>query len=83
MKRFLARFGLLSVVSALAVGVFASSAMAQTVPDIPVDEYGSSLLTGLANAVTDVLPWAAAITAFAIGVGMIRRWLGARKATRV
>jgi hypothetical protein len=30
-----------------------------------------------------VLPYAAAITAFAIGVGMLKRWLGHRKATRI
>jgi len=59
------------------------NALAVTVPAIPVSTYGSALLSGLADAVTDVLPYAAAITAFAIGVGMIRRWLGAKKATRV
>jgi hypothetical protein len=33
--------------------------------------------------VGQVFPYAAAITAFAIGVGLVRRWLGARKATKV
>lgn len=77
------RFTVLALSVGLSALVFASSALAVTVPDIPVAAYGNSLLTGLAAAVTDVLPYAAAITAFAIGVGMIRRWLGAKKATRV
>jgi hypothetical protein len=63
--------------------VFSTAALAQTVPTVPVSAYGDSLLTGLGSAVAAVLPYAAAITAFAIGVGMIRRWLGARKATSV
>lgn len=79
MKRF---FMTLSLVSLAAI-VFVQSALAVTVPNIPVATYGSALLDGLADAVTDVLPYAAAITAFAIGVGLIRRWLGAKKATRV
>lgn len=79
----LKRFGLTLAVVALSVAVFATSAFAVTVPDVPVDAYGNTLLSGLASAIADVLPYAAAITAFAIGVGMIRRWLGSRKATRV
>lgn len=79
MKRLLITSLAVVAVSALLVG----DALAVTVPDIPVSTYGNALLTGLAGAVTDVLPYAAAITAFAIGVGMIRRWLGAKKATRV
>ena len=79
----LRRFGLTLAVVALSALAVASSALAVTVPDVPVDAYGNALLTGLASAVADVLPYAAAITAFAIGVGMIRRWLGSRKATRV
>jgi hypoxanthine-guanine phosphoribosyltransferase len=68
--------------------VFALSAVpafatAPTVPAIPVSSYGDSLLSGLGTAVTAVFPYAAAITAFAIGVGLVRRWLGAKKATRV
>ncbi len=70
-------------VMAVSALVFASVALAQTVPPIPVDAYGDSLLTGLGSAVAAVLPYAAAVTAFAIGVGMIRRWLGARKATSI
>jgi hypothetical protein len=77
------RFGITLVVVAGAVASMATSAFAVTVPAIPVNAYGDSLLSGLATAVTDVLPYAAAITAFAIGVGMIRRWLGSKKATRV
>jgi hypothetical protein len=65
--------------------VTAGSALAvpPSVPAVPVSDYGDSLLTGLAAAIGQVFPYAAAITAFAIGVGMVKRWLGHRKATRV
>lgn len=63
--------------------VVASSALAVTVPTVPVAEYGQTLLTQLAVAIGAILPYAAGITAFAIGVGMLRRWLGHRKATSV
>jgi len=79
MKRFLTSFGAVGIMAI----VFVGNALAVTVPDVPVSSYGSSLLTGLVNAITDVLPYAAAVTAFAIGVGMLRRWLGHRKATQV
>lgn len=59
------------------------AAFAVTVPAVPVSAYGSSLLSELADAITAILPYAAGITAFAIGVGMLRRWLGHRKATQV
>lgn len=77
------RFALMVVAVTGSALLLVSNALAVTVPDIPVDSYGNALLSGLAQAVTDVLPYAAAITAFAIGVGLIRRWLGAKKATRV
>jgi hypothetical protein len=77
------RFTLALSAVALVALMVATSAMAVTVPAIPVDEYGDSLLSSLATAIGQVLPYAAAITAFAIGVGMLRRWLGHRKATRV
>jgi hypothetical protein len=60
-----------------------AGATGPTVPTVPVSSYGDALLTGLGSAVSDVFPYAAAITAFAIGVGLVRRWLGAKKATRV
>jgi hypothetical protein len=63
--------------------LYAGSALAVTVPDVPVSEYGQSLLTQLASSIADILPYAAGITAFAIGVGMLKRWLGHRKATSV
>ncbi len=59
------------------------AAFAQTVPAVPVDEYGDALLSSLATAIGTIFPYAAAITAFAIAVGMVKRWLGHRKATRV
>lgn len=79
----LKRFGISLSVVALAVGVFAVNAFAVTVPAVPVDAYGDTLLTSLASALGNVLPYAAAITAFAIAAGMIKRWLGSRKATKI
>ena len=67
--------------SALATAGIAGAAV--TVPAIPVSDYGDSLLSALATAVSDVFPYAAAITAFAIGVGLVRRWLGHKRATRI
>jgi len=76
-------FLLLVAVTALGALVLSGSALAVTVPSVPVDAYGDSLLTSLASAIADIFPYAAAITAFAIAVGMVKRWLGHRKATRV
>jgi hypothetical protein len=63
--------------------VVASALAVPVLPAVPVAAYGDSILSGLATAIGDVLPYAATVTAFAIGVGMIRRWLGHRKATSV
>jgi hypothetical protein len=65
------------------VAVTSALAVPPTVPAVPVSDYGDGLLSGLATAIGQVFPYAAAITAFAIGVGMVKRWLGHRKATRV
>jgi hypothetical protein len=71
-----------AAVAALALLV-AVPAFAVSVPAVPVSTYGDSLLSSLATAIGQIFPYAAAITAFAIGVGMVKRWLGHRKATRV
>ena len=76
------RFLTFAVVAGGALATAAPS-FAVTTPAVPVSTYGDSLLSGLVSALTSVLPYAAAITAFAIGVGMLKRWLGHRKATRV
>ncbi len=77
------RFSLILSAVALVALMVALPAFAVTVPAVPVSAYGQTLLTELADAITAILPYAAAITAFAIGVGMLRRWLGHRKATSV
>jgi hypothetical protein len=74
---------MLAVAAVMALAIVGTAGAAVTVPAIPVAEYGGSLLSSLATAIGQVLPYAAAITAFAIGVGMLKRWLGHRKATRV
>jgi len=70
-------------VTALGALMITNAALAVTIPAVPVDDYGDALLAGLVQALTAIFPYAAAITAFAIGVGMVKRWLGHRKATRV
>lgn len=83
MSRFKA-FGLSFIVSATASLVLSGVALAQpVVPTVPVDDYGDALLSSLATAIGTIFPYAAAITAFAIGVSMVKRWLGHRKATSV
>jgi hypothetical protein len=80
MKR---KFIMIAAVAVVAA-IFVSDAMATvTVPAVPVASYGDALLTSLATAIGAIFPYAAGITAFAIGVGMVKRWLGHRKATRV
>jgi hypothetical protein len=78
-KRHFIILGVVAAFFALIVG----DASAVTVPTVPVSGYGNSLLDGLVSALTAILPYAAAITAFAIGVGMLKRWLGHKKANHV
>lgn len=81
--KLMSKLGVFGVVTSLALLVVGTAGATITVPTIPVNDYGDALLSGLASAVAQVFPYAAAITAFAIGVGLVRRWLGHRKATRV
>lgn len=81
-KRFLAFAGmilgaLVAVPAALATGP------PSTLPAIPVDAYGSTLLTQVMAVATTVLPWAAAFTAVAIGFGFLKGYIGRRKATSI
>lgn len=80
MKRKLIVLAAMSVVALVVAGIASATPV---VPAVPVATYGDSLLSSLATAIGSVLPYAAAITAFAIGVGMLKRWLGHRKATRI
>jgi hypothetical protein len=73
----------LAAMAVLALVVAGIASATPVVPAVPVAAYGDSLLSSLATAIGNVLPYAAAITAFAIGVGMLKRWLGHRKATRI
>lgn len=80
MKRFGIILGLTALVALSVVGL---AAAAPVVPAVPVSSYGDSLLSSLGTAVGQVFPYAAAVTAFAIGVGLVKRWLGSKKATKV
>lgn len=75
---------LISALTALVALAIAGVASATpVVPAVPVSSYGDSLLSSLGTAVGQVFPYAAAVTAFAIGVGLVKRWLGSKKATKV
>ena len=80
-----AKIRLLVVSAVVAVPLLIVGAAGATVvvPDVPVDDYGDALLSGLGSQLTAIFPYAAGVTVFAIGVGMVRRWLGHRKATKV
>lgn len=79
-KRAFITFGMTALTALVVAGI---ASAAPTIPAVPVSSYGDSLLSALGTAVGQVFPYAAAITAFAIGVGLVRRWLGAKKATKV
>lgn len=81
----LKRLGLSLVgVSAIAVvGVTSAFAVGPTVPTVDPSAYGDTLLSNIGTQLSAVLPYAAAFTAFAIGVGFIKGWIGRRKATQV
>ena len=79
-KLFVLSVGLTTAFALALAGV---ASAAPVVPAVPVSGYGDALLTSLAAAIGTIFPYAAAITAFAIGVGMVKRWLGHRKATRI
>jgi hypothetical protein len=52
-----------------------------TAPAVPFAAYASTLLENLPVVVAAVLPYVAAFTVFAIGIRLIRRWLGMRSAS--
>jgi hypothetical protein len=85
MRKFLTRKLTLAfaVVAVASLAVVGTAGAVITQPTVDVASYGDSLLTALGTQITAILPYAAAITAFAVGVGMLKRWLGHRKATSV
>jgi hypothetical protein len=52
-------------------------------PSIPVSSYADNLLTWILNAAASIWIYAAAISAFVIGVGLMQRWIGRRNARNV
>lgn len=74
---------LFAALAAMALVVVGTAGATVTVPAVPVSTYGDGLLSALGTQITAIVPYAAGITAFAIGVGMLKRWLGHKKATRV
>lgn len=77
------RLYILGAAALMALMVVSVAGATVTVPAVPVAQYGDGLLSSLSTAIGQIFPYAAAITAFAIAVGMVKRWLGHRKATRV
>lgn len=72
-----------AVVVALASVSVAAAAPPSTLPAIPVDAYGQTLLTQIMEVASDVLPWAAVFTAVGIGFAFLKGWIGRRKASSV
>lgn len=60
-----------------------ASATGPTVPTVDPSGYGDTLLANIGTQLAAVLPYAAAFTAFAIGVAFIKGWIGRKKATQV
>jgi hypothetical protein len=70
--------------AAMALAAVATAgATGPTVPTVDPSAYGDTLLSNVGTQLSAVLPYAAAFTAFAIGVGFIKGWIGRRKATSV
>jgi hypothetical protein len=71
----------------LALVVVGTAGAAATFPtsavNTAVGSYGDAILSGLVSAFTAVWPYAAVVTAVAVVAGMIRRWIGSRRATHV
>jgi len=81
MRRIAVVFGSLLALSLALVG----NALAVTVPSLTpaVQDYGDTILDNLVGVLSAVFPYAAAFTVLAIGVGVMRRWIGKRKATNI
>jgi hypothetical protein len=74
------------VMLAVSGGALAVSGVAMATPTVPTVDpsgYGDTLLANVGTQLSAVLPYAAAFTAFAIGVGFIKGWIGRKKATQV
>lgn len=54
-----------------------------TIPTVDPSGYGQRLLDGMAAQLPHVLPYAAAFTAFSVGLGFVSGWLGRRRATAI
>lgn len=74
---------MLAVTSAALVVTGSALATGPTVPTVDPSGYGDTLLSNIGTQLGAVLPYAAAFTAFAIGVGFIKGWIGRKKATQV
>src|SRR4051794_20563204 len=75
------RLAVICGVAGAALVAVPAALAAPVLPAIPVGSYGDQLLNTLASAVAVVFPYLAAVTAFSIGVGLVRRWIGMRSAT--
>lgn len=80
LRKFSLSLGLVLVVALAVVGMASASVV---VPTVPVSTYGDAILSGLGAQLTAIFPYAAGVTVFAIGVGMVRRWIGSKKATKI
>lgn len=79
-KRLALVLGLAALAALMVVGVAGASV---TVPTVDPSAYGDTILSNLQSQLGAVLPYAAAFTAFGIGVAFIKGWIGRTKAKQV
>ena len=83
MKKLLMVGSSVATTALVAAGTSLAATGTPTVPTVDPSGYGDVLLANIGTQLAAVLPYAAAFTAFAIGVGFIKGWIGRRKATSV
>jgi len=79
-RKLLFALGFAALAALMVVGVAGATV---TVPTVDPSAYGDTILSNLSAQLSAVLPYAAAFTVFAIGVGFIKGWIGRKKATSV
>jgi type IV secretory pathway VirB2 component (pilin) len=82
MRKFYAMM-VVGAVSALAFSTSAFAAVSLTPPTLNVDGYAEGIFSGLTANLADILTVAGIVTGVAVGFGMLKRYIGHRKATRI
>jgi len=78
-RKMLLALGFAALTALMVAGVAGATV---TVPTVDPSAYGDTILSNLSAQLSAVLPYAAAFTAFGIGVSFIKGWIGRKKATQ-